>query len=85
MIQRMSICSLSSDRCGLHRLCRAGWRRRAGRHCPPSARILLGLAMPDKHDTELIAQVRGTGLATMPMVLLTTAVRDGIKRRPRIR
>ena len=37
------------------------------------------------HDTELIARVRGTGLAAMPMVLLTTAARDGIKRRLMIR
>ena len=68
MSPRLSICSLSSDRCS-----------------PPSARTLLGLALPDMRDAELITQVRGTGLATMPMVLLTTAARDGIKRHRRIR
>jgi hypothetical protein len=58
---------------------------RAGRQRPPSARTLLGLALPDMRDAELITQMRGTGLATMPMVLLTTAARDGIKRHLRIR
>ena len=58
---------------------------RAGRHHPPSARTLLGLALPDMRDAELSTQMHGTNLATMPMVLLTTAARDGIKRHRRIR
>jgi CheY-like chemotaxis protein len=41
-------------------------------HHPP-ALILLDLGCPGTRGAELIEQVRGAGLATIPMVLMTTA------------
>jgi CheY-like chemotaxis protein len=40
--------------------------------CHPPALILLGMQMPDMSAAELIDQVRVSGLATLPIVLLST-------------
>jgi DNA-binding NtrC family response regulator len=44
------------------------------RHTP--ALLLLDVRMPGLHSAALIAQVRQVGLATTPIVLMTTAPRD---------
>jgi DNA-binding response OmpR family regulator len=52
----------------------AGALATIARHRP--ALVLLDMWMPDRRGAALIAQAREAGLATMPMVLMTTAPRD---------
>jgi two-component system KDP operon response regulator KdpE len=44
----------------------------------PPALILLDMRMPGMTGAELIAHLRGAGLAAMPMVLMTAAPQDAV-------